>query len=208
MSGERDEDKAWADLVDAFHSDPEPREGTQRWPAAENIDVDEQLDSPSDTAAPVGRRPDDDLLDGGDLQPDGDLRPDGDLLDEDDTDTPQPDPFAGVRPFSTYPAAGPAEPEQPARTHQPDPGDAYLSDGDHFVPPDPPPLPRGDRVTRWAWTGLIGAPALLLLATVMGWTPSSEVMFVMAGGFVAGFVTLISRMRGRNPHDPDDGAVV
>ncbi|HET6919833.1 MAG TPA: hypothetical protein VFI46_10255 [Jiangellaceae bacterium] len=82
------------------------------------------------------------------------------------------------------------------------------ADDDHFVPPPPPPLPRGDVVSRLAWSAVLGAPVFLVLAVALGWELPSVVTGLGVGAFVGGFVTLIARMRGRNPHDPDDGAVV
>jgi len=82
------------------------------------------------------------------------------------------------------------------------------ADDDHFVPPPPPPLPRGDVVSRFAWSAVLGAPVFLVLAVALGWKLPSVVTGLGVGAFVGGFVTLIARMRGRNPYDPDDGAVV
>ncbi|NDL57303.1 hypothetical protein [Phytoactinopolyspora mesophila] len=174
MSGERDDEKTWAELVDAFNADPEPRDGVTRWPAAENVEQDDLPDQHEDD--PYGE---------------------------------MPDPYArtpripGNLPHEETPEGGRVAASSADGTAEP-----YTSEDDHFVPPNPPPIPRGDRATRWAWTGMAGAPSVLLLSSVLNWTPSNEVMLVLVGGFVAGFVTLIGRMRGRNPHDPDNGAVV
>jgi hypothetical protein len=172
MSAERDDEKAWAELVDAFNADPESHDGTQRWPAAEDVDED----TPGAHDEPYGE---------------------------------MPDPYARApQTRGDHPHDGTAEASRMASSPAEGPGEPYAPDDDHFVPPTPPPIPRGDRVTRWAWTGMAAAPSVLLLSSVMKWSPSDEVMLVLVGGFVAGFVTLIGRMRGRNPHDPDNGAVV
>lgn len=78
----------------------------------------------------------------------------------------------------------------------------------HFVPPVPAPLPRGDRIQRLAWAGVIAPPIALIIVAIMSWRPSDEIVFLAVVAFVAGFVTLIARMRGHHPNDPDDGAVI
>lgn len=185
MADGRDDDKTWAELVDAFHADPDPDDGTQRWPAAEDIGPDEgQHDS--------GRTDDAGLYDD---EPSGShhttMR---------DWDESPPSPARSDVPAG----AG----QHPAGMHRPEPYGREDEDGDHFVPPTPPPIPRGDRVTRWAWTGMLAAPSVFLLSSITGWSPPDGLLMVLVGGFIAGFGTLVARMRGRNPHDPDNGAIV
>jgi hypothetical protein len=57
---------------------------------------------------------------------------------------------------------------------------------------------------------LLGGPALLLLATILGWQLTEAIVFVAVGAFVAGFATLVVRMKDRPPTDlgGDDGAVL
>ena len=79
---------------------------------------------------------------------------------------------------------------------------------EHFVPPDPPPLPRADAITWAAWIGAIGAPLLLVLLTAFG-VSSGLIVVGAVAAFLGGVAILVSRMRGhRDPFDPDDGAVV
>jgi len=79
---------------------------------------------------------------------------------------------------------------------------------EHYVPPDPPPLPRADAITWAAWVGVIGAPLLLLLMTAFG-VSSGFVVTAAVAAFLGGLAILISRLRShRDPFDPDDGAVV
>ena len=47
-----------------------------------------------------------------------------------------------------------------------------------------------------------------VVAVGVGWNLPSVVTVLGVGAFVGGFATLVARMRGRNPYDPDDGAVV
>jgi hypothetical protein len=77
-----------------------------------------------------------------------------------------------------------------------------------FVPPEPPPLPRGDVVSRLAWAGVLGGPVFLLTA-VIGWRTAPPVLVLTAiAGFVGGFVVLVSRMPKHRDDDDDNGAVV
>jgi len=142
----RDDDQAWADLVEAFHASPD--EETPRWPAAEDV---------ADDAAGHGG--------------------DGALS-------------AGMQGAVLEPPPPRADPDE------------------HFVPPPPPPLPRGDRISRIAWAGVLGAPVFLVLAVALGWRLPSWVTGLAVGALVGGFATLVARMRGHDPSDPDDGAVV
>lgn len=81
---------------------------------------------------------------------------------------------------------------------------------DHFQPPAPPPLPTVDPVTRAAWAAALGGPVVLVLAALAGLRLSGWVGFLALAAFMAGFVTLVARMKDRPPTDtgPDDGAVV
>jgi hypothetical protein len=93
--------------------------------------------------------------------------------------------------------------EQPLEGPEDDIGRA-----DAFVPPDPPPLPRGDVISRLAWGGVIVGPAFLLLA-VLGWRSAPQILVLTAlAGFVAGFIVLVARMPKHRDDDDDDGAVV
>jgi hypothetical protein len=97
----------------------------------------------------------------------------------------------------------PSEPvEELAELAEPDEG--------HYVPPPPPPVPKGDPVARWAWAGAIGAPTLAILLSLLGRGLDGFTGIFLVGAFLAGFVTLISRMRTgpRVDDGPDDGAVV
>ena len=80
----------------------------------------------------------------------------------------------------------------------------------HFVPPEPPPLPEADRVTRLAWAALLGGPGLIVLATLLQIPLEGWVMVLAIGAFVGGFATLVARMHDRPRQDDgwDDGAVL
>ncbi len=78
---------------------------------------------------------------------------------------------------------------------------------DGFVPPEPPPLPRGDLVSTVAWVSALGAPLFLLLAALFWRSAPSMLVGAAVVAFIAGFVTLVVRMPDRSD-DGDDGAVV
>jgi hypothetical protein len=121
---------------------------------------------------------------------------------EDVDDEPSGD---GSRPTDqrALPPTPAAPPPQRARRRTDD-------DEDHFEPPPPPPLPQVDRVTRFAWAGAVGGPLVLVLASVLGIPLGGWIGFLVVLAFMAGFVTLVARMKDRPPTDsgPDDGAVV
>lgn len=79
----------------------------------------------------------------------------------------------------------------------------------NFVPPEPPPVPRPkDRISRFAWAGVLLGPALVLVALAVGLggliTGTGIVMFF------SGFLTLVARTPDRAPQDDgwDNGAVL
>jgi hypothetical protein len=86
----------------------------------------------------------------------------------------------------------------------------YREREEHFEPPMPELVISSDPITRAAWAGVIGGPALLLLSlfgviSLGGFAPAIAVV-----AFVAGFLALVVRMPDRLSIDegPDDGAVV
>jgi hypothetical protein len=86
---------------------------------------------------------------------------------------------------------------------------ASVQDTDeHFVPPPPPPLPSTDLITRAAWASVLGVPILLTLVVLLRISVSGWIAALCAGAFIGGFVVLVARLRGHDPYDPDDGAVV
>ncbi len=72
---------------------------------------------------------------------------------------------------------------------------------EHFVPPPPPPLTRPDLPTGVAWAGLLGGPAMLLLATVLGWALPSLLTAACVVGFIGGLVYLVATMDNRSDGD-------
>jgi len=81
---------------------------------------------------------------------------------------------------------------------------------ERYTPPPPPPLPRISSTAILAIFGLIGGFVLFLFPRVL---PIDRDISTLLGftGIVAGFVTLILRLRAGGDEDdidPDDGAVV
>jgi hypothetical protein len=77
-----------------------------------------------------------------------------------------------------------------------------------YIPPEPPPLPRGDLVSRLLWMGAIGGPLFLLVAAI-AWRDAPRILILAAvAAFVGGFVMLVMRMPHDREDDGDDGAVV
>jgi hypothetical protein len=199
MTEDPGEEAAWRDLV-AKYATPAAADGTPTpWPTRED------LPGPG-APGEEGASPDGSGQDTADLDITGlDMA----NPDDPDADTAQPPgprwpavpgPFDGMNPGP--PQIRIVRPASPA----PLPGD----DDDHFVPPEPPPMPRLDPVTKGAWVALFGGPAYLLIAVMLGWQVPSLVAFAAVACFVGGFATLVVRMGDRPPRDsgPDDGAVV
>ncbi|WP_250401103.1 hypothetical protein [Streptomyces cellostaticus] len=106
---------------------------------------------------------------------------------------------------SFAPGVGPRD----YRLAEPSEDDLGEDDEGHFVPPEPPPLPTADTTARFAWLGVVGGPVLLLLAVLLGWEMTWYLATLGIGGFLGGFVTLVTRMRtDEDGDDPGRGAVV
>ena len=81
-------------------------------------------------------------------------------------------------------------------------------EAEHFVPPEPPPVPRATPARRIAWAGLFLPPLLMLLAVAFGWEFASWFSMMLVASFVGGFVFLIATMPRDGGDGWDDGAVV
>ncbi len=94
-------------------------------------------------------------------------------------------------------------PEEPAL---PEHVEAYLDV--HFVPEPPPPLPRLQAATIFAWA-LIGLGVLaIVFHNSIPADFSTGSTFIAACAILAGFATLVYRMRDGDRDDDNDGAVV
>jgi hypothetical protein len=91
-----------------------------------------------------------------------------------------------------------------------DPDSEQADDEGHYVPPQPPPLPKTDATTKVAWLALFGGPAYLLLSAALNWHLQGWMLFTAVAAFIGGFVALVVRMGDGPPSDSgwDDGAVI
>ena len=134
--------------------------------------------------------------------------------------TPGVNPWPASEDLEDEPAAVPIPPVLPIERREGtvrriviagiEPGDSGDDEPDEggYVPPEPPPFPRGDLVARLAWGAVIGGPVFLLIAALLWRSLPTAMLLVALLAFVAGFVTLVARMPPDHPDDPDDGAVV
>ena len=78
-----------------------------------------------------------------------------------------------------------------------------------YVPPEPPPLPRGDAIGWLAWIAVLGGPLFLFFASLW-WTDVGRFWILLAVlAFIAGFAAIVARLpNNRSDDGPDDGAVV
>lgn len=106
------------------------------------------------------------------------------------------------------PVDQPAErPAEPARSWDDDFPDSDWST-DRFVPPPPPPVPTTTTDRLFAWGGVFGSPAILLVCLVLRIDIPQLIAYLLVAAFVGGFLYLVVNM-SREPRDPgDDGAVL
>jgi len=199
MTDDASEEAAWRDLV-AHYTTPAGADGTPApWPTREDLPGPGKPGQ--EAPGPDSSGPDTADLDVSGLDMAGPDDPDADLAQPPGPHwPPPPGPFGGTTP-------GPPQTRivRPASPAPPPSGD-----DEHFVPPEPPPLPQLDPVTKGAWVALFGGPAYLLVAVIASWQVPSWAAFTAVAAFVGGFATLVVRMGDRPPRDsgPDDGAVV
>lgn len=85
------------------------------------------------------------------------------------------------------------------------------TDEGHFVPPEPPPLPKADVTAKFAWIAVLGGPLLLVLMVLLQQPVTWWITLLGIGGFLGGFATLVARMKHDDEDDeelPGGGAVV
>lgn len=100
------------------------------------------------------------------------------------------------------------DPEAPDPPSQPAWNPRDWHDEGHFVPPPPPDIPEGTPLSRLAWVGTLGGPAILLGAALTG-IDLPQVVSIGAGlAALAGFATLIWLLPDSRGEDSgwDDGA--
>ncbi len=87
---------------------------------------------------------------------------------------------------------------------------ASWDDEGHFVPPEPPPIPRPTPLRFAAWIGVLVGPVLLMVTATLGLRLPQLVLGIVVAGFVGGVIYLIATMDDtpHDPYDPGNGAVV
>lgn len=190
------DDLAWARLVADF--DLPLESPVAPWPTQEDIDVP--------PLAPGASSADDDTTSHEGF-PFTDRRRQGNGW----TNVGRPLPLPSPEPDSLADPPAPASPrrrrsDQDLSAQQP----RMTDDEDLFVPDPPPPLPKVAAHKQLAWVGLIGGPALLLLAALLQLTLPGWVTVPAVAGFIGGFITLVATMEDRNDGDwsSGNGAVV
>ena len=128
---------------------------------------------------------------------------------------PDPAPAPGSDPGSTPdPALSPGsdpglaalfEPLRRAEAAPDEFVDNWQDEG-HFIPPVPPEIPVGTPVTRLAWAGALGGPAVLVLTALTGWDAPGVVRLGAGVAALAGFAALVWQMPESREDGWDDGA--
>ncbi|MEH0844110.1 DUF308 domain-containing protein [Micromonospora sp. CPCC 205711] len=183
---EPDVDTEWERIVAAFHAPSAA--GSHPWPAAEDVDEPVDPSDPAGRTAGAAPRPD---------EPAGPTATDVRRL-------PYAADISGI-------SVGRSRPEEPSLLDGLDTFGADLP-GDQeegYTPPPPPPLPR---VSKYAVVGVLGIVLGFVLFLNPALLPADASVVTLLGftGILAGFVTLIWRLRpgDEDDHDPDDGAIV
>jgi hypothetical protein len=137
------------------------------------------------------------------------------------TDDPDSTPPGGTPALGAAPGPGRAgTPDAPRRPRPPEPPTGWRghdtewdwswgTDEDHYVPPEPPPLPRLRPLTIVALVLIVLGVVLLIIPTLVGLdariaTPIA-LLSITSGG---GMLLLRVRQTPRTPDDRDDGAQI
>lgn len=203
-----DEEAAWKSIVEGYGEEPPDPPGSRPFRSVEDLALPEpgpDTDSGTDGGGGGGStgdgEGDDAPAPGAGPEPEastGDLTSPGDLP-------------SVVKPLGSSIAFAPGVGgPRDYRAPEPSEGDFDEDDEGHFVPPEPPPLPAADTTAKFAWLGVLGGPALLLLAVLFGWDMTWWLTSLGIGGFLGGFATLVTRMKDddEDHEDPGRGAVV
>ncbi|MFE7978028.1 hypothetical protein [Streptomyces shenzhenensis] len=180
-----DEDAAWAAIVAGYGDEPPDPPGAKPFKSVEDLALLEGETNDGDGTADGKGTAGQDSGEGDDAK--GPAKPLGSSV-------------------AFAPGVGPRDYAPP----EPSDDDFDEDDEGHFVPPEPPPLPAADTTAKFAWLGVVGGPILLLVAVLLGWDMTWWLATLGIGGFLGGFVTLVTRMRTDDdePDDPGRGAVV
>ncbi|MFJ8662889.1 hypothetical protein [Streptomyces sp. NPDC093795] len=230
-----DEEAAWAAIVAGYGDEPVDPPGAKPFRTVENLSLpepeDEETDSsdgPGSGGAPKGTSPTGTSPTEKSLTEKFRIEASRPAEDPEPEDPKSKDSTPGdTEPGDSEPGDGPAPPAlgssvvfapgvRPSgpRDYSPaDPEDSPGGSGDHFVPPEPPPLPEADATTKFGWLAVIGGPVLMLIAVLLRWDMTWWLTTLCVGGFLGGFATLVARMKHDDEDDdgfddPGRGAVV
>ncbi|MEV0114793.1 hypothetical protein AB0H77_16275 [Streptomyces sp. NPDC050844] len=172
-----DEDAVWQEIVAGYGQEPADPPGAKPFKSVEDL----ALLEPETNEPP---------------QSDGKRGKDSEDADASGTKTP----LGGSVSFAPG-VGGPRDYDAPEASDD----DLDADDEGHFVPPEPPPLPEADVTAKFAWLAVIGGPVLLLLTVLLGWNMTWWIATLSIGGFLGGFATLVTRMKGDDDEDDDPG---
>ncbi|MET7987628.1 MULTISPECIES: hypothetical protein [unclassified Streptomyces] len=198
-----DEDAVWKSIVAGYGAEPPDPPGSRPFRSIEDLALPEPG---PDTGSGTG---------GGGAESTGDGTDEGDDAPDQGAGS-EPEASSGDQPSAVRPlgssiafAPGVGGPRD-YRAAESSEDDFDEDDEGHFVPPEPPPLPAADTTAKFAWLGVLGGPALLLLAVLLGWDMTWWLTTLGIGGFLGGFATLVTRMKDddEDRDDPGRGAVV
>jgi hypothetical protein len=123
-----------------------------------------------------------------------------------------PDPFDEIVQHLDLDLTFPDVVEQPVAqpVHQPPPPSFHDPEAEPFYRRIEPhdPVPHRPRVLL-AWLGILGGPALIMIASIVQWILPRPLLLGLGLIFVASAVYLISQLPERGPGEPnwpDDGA--
>jgi hypothetical protein len=179
---------AWQALVASFHKSPDTP--VPPWPASEDVADEAEPETRlggaqgEDPQPRIGR-----VLRFAEPSSGGERRAAAELRrgDDDDDDPPTPTIYFGV-----------PELEEPENGVE-----------ERFVPPPLDPMPELDPLTKLGWLGLIGGPLYLIVVYGLNWNVPGWTATLAVIAAVAGFVSLVFRMKDRDDrNDPDHGAVL
>jgi|GEM_PF-2128538 len=83
------------------------------------------------------------------------------------------------------------------------------SEGEDFIPPDPPPVLSGDPLLTLAWFATLGGAAIWLVMAIIWTTAPGWMFWIGTASFLLGVAVLLWRLPdSKDPDDFDDGARV
>ncbi|MEV6196836.1 hypothetical protein AB0M19_31055 [Streptomyces sp. NPDC051920] len=191
-----DEEAAWKSIVEGYGEEPPDPPGSRPFRSIEDLALPEPgPDTDSETGGGDGTGEDG-----------GTPAPEAGSSAEAPGDEPSAEKPLGSSISFAPGVGGPRDYSAP----EPSEDDFDGDDEGHFVPPEPPPLPAADTTAKFAWLGVLGGPAVLLLAVLFGWDMTWWLTTLGIGGFLGGFATLVTRMKDddEDHEDPGRGAVV